>query len=565
MSFGRRFLERGLSEFGSNKPKNRQKLFSKRALMVCLSLFAWVIFFSCCQRSGSTSKQVQTLRINIGADPQTLDPRKARDLNSITLMHMFFEGLTRTSKTGELEMGLAESVDISGDGLEYKFHLRKSVWSNGEPVTSYDFADSWRTILDPGFATDIAYQLYGIKNARQAKIGEISLDQVGIQTLDAETLVVELENPIPYFLQLVSMPSFFPVSQKVNAADPSWALSEKNYVGNGPFLLSQWKHSDLIFATKNPRYWQAKELKLDAIELYMMANNTEIQMFEEGKLDWAGSPLSTIPVDAISDLKKNEKLRSNPFSATYFFRVNTAERILEKKNPLSSSSFRKALAYSLNRQGITEHVLQGGQIPAKSLVPPEMGLSGKGYFYDDHQERSLSFLTDALLELDMTLENLEPIKISYSSSERNAAIAQAVQKNWEGALGIKVELEAVEPKVYFQRISQKEFQLAAGSWTADFNDPINFLEVFKYKEASTNNTNWESSKYIDLLNQSGLCRDSEERKGILREAEQILMDQMPIIPIFHFSLNYLQRESLEEVVLSPLGKIDFRWAHWKRF
>lgn len=513
-----------------------------------------------CNSSQSLHKKNQMVRINIGADPQTLDPRKARDLTSITLVHMFFEGLTRTSKTGALEMGLAERVEISDDGLQYRFHLRKSFWSNGDPVTSCDFADTWRTILDPRFPTDIAYQLYGIKNAHKAKLGEMNLDQIGIQTPDPQTLVVELEQPIPYFLQLLSMPSFFPVSQKV-AGDPNWAFSEDTFVSNGPFLLRSWKHSDQISAVKNVKYWQADQVKLSSIDLYMMSGNTEIQMFEEGKLDWAGSPLSTIPVDAVRDLKEKEKLRVNPFSATYFYRVNTADRILDRKNPLSSPLFRKALAFSLNRQGITEHVLQGGQTPAKSLVPPEMGLSEKGYFYDDHQHRARSLLTDALLQLDMTLDNLEPVKISYSSSDRNAAIAQAVQKNWEEGLGIKVELEAVEPKVFFQRISQKEFQLAAGSWTADFNDPVNFLEVFKYKEASTNNTNWESSKYIDLLNQSGVCRDTEERKGLLREAEQILMDQMPIIPVFHYALNYLQSESLEDVALSPLGQIDFRWAY----
>lgn len=522
-------------------------------------LFACILLMTSCQTSKAPEKHHSKLRINIGADPQTLDPRKARDLTSITLMHMFFEGLTRVSKTGEIELALADSVEVSDDGLQYRFHLRKSFWSNGDPVTSFDFADSWRAVLDPQFPTDIAYQLYVIKNARKARMGEMNLGQVGIHTPDAQMLVVDLEHPVPYFLQLLSMASFYPVPKIANG-DSNWSINPETYVCNGPFTLNTWKHADEISALKNSSYWQASDVKLSEIDLYMMSGDTEIQMFEEGKLDWAGSPLSTIPVDAVRELKSNEKLHINPFSATYFFRVNTADKILDKKNPLSSVSFRKALAFSLDRKGITEHVLQGGQSPAISLVPPEMGLSEKGYFHDGHQQKAHSLLMDALLELDLTLETLEPIKVSYSSSERNAAIAQAIQKQWEEGLKIKVELEAVEPKIYFQRISHKEFQLAAGSWTADFNDPINFLEVFKYKEASTNNTNWESSKYADLLNQSGLCMDSNERKRLLREAEQILMDQMPIIPIFHFALNYLQSTGLEAVALSPLGQIDFRWA-----
>lgn len=521
-------------------------------------LFVFFILLASCQKS--TSVQQQTLRINIATDPQTLDPRKARDLTTITIMHMLYEGLTRTAESGELEMALAEHVELSEDGKQYVFTLRKSFWSDGDPVTSFDFAATWKTILDPKFPTDIAYQLYPIKNAQKAKLGEIDLEQIGLSTPDPATLVVELEQPLPYFLELLSMSSYFAVPQKLlsaNLNDPAI------YIGNGPFMLKDWKHSDSIQVVKNPSYWQSNEVKIEGIDLLMISGDTEIRMFEEGKLDWAGSPLSTLPVDAIADLRAEERLQISPLSGTYFFRTNTAEMIKDCKNPLSSSSFRRALGVAIDRDSITEHILQGGQKPAKSLVPPEMGLSANGYFPDCHLEMAHSLLMDALLELDFTLETLPPITISYSSSERNASVAQAIQKQWELALGIKVNLEAVEPKTFFQRLSQKEFQLAAGSWTADFNDPINFLEVFKYRNASTNNTNWESPKYIDLLNRSALCRDSEERKRLLREAEQILMEQMPLIPIFHFALNYLQKEGLEAVALSPIGQIDFRWVRFE--
>lgn len=522
-------------------------------------LFMCLLLFVGCQKE--QAPKPQAIRINIGSDPQSIDPRKARDLTSITLVNMFFEGLMRTSKEGNLENALAESIEISSDGLQYRFHLRKSFWSNGDPVTAFDFAESWRTILDPQFPTDIAYQLYGIKNARKAKLGEMSLGEVGILAPDAQTLVVDLEFPIPYFLQLVSMSSFFPVSQKLVSKNPNWALEPATTVCNGPFIPKAWKHSDQIEALKNPQYWQQEEVSLSKVDLFMMPSDTEIQMFEEGNLDWAGSPLSVVPVDAIRDLKSKNELSISPFSATFFFRVNTSEVVEGKKNPLNSSSFRRALALSLNRKAITDNVLQGGQIPAKGLVPPEMGLSEKGYFQDDPSQAN-SLLMDALLKLDLTLDKLDPIRLSFASSERNALIAQAVQKQWETSLGIKVELEAVEPKTYFKRISNKEYQLAAGSWTADFADPINFLEVFMYKDASTNNTQWESSKYIDLLNQSAFSKNMKERNEILREAEAVLMEQMPIIPVFHFALNYLKCPRLEEVVLSPLGKIDFRWAHF---
>lgn len=525
-------------------------------------MFLFFVLLVSCQKGISPSQQ-QTLRINIGDDPETLDPRKALNLRTVTLMHMFFEGLTRHAKTKEFEMALARDVEVSEDGTRYLFHLRKSSWSNGDEVTSSDFAESWKNILDPRFPTDLAYQLYIIKNGAKVKSGELGLDQVAIQTPDPHTLIVELEQPTPYFLQLLSTPAFFPIPHKVARANPNWHLNLENYVCNGPFIPKSWRRSDLMHVAKNARYWEAKKVLLDGIDLFMIAGDTEMNMFEEGKLDWAGSPLTTIPIDAVRSLRENEQLRVSPFSATCFFRTNTAEFLKEKKNPLSNPLFRKALAFCLNRREITDHILQGGQIPAKSFVPPEMGLSEKGYFHDGNRDRARSLLTEALSELGLSIEGLEPIKLSYSAGGRGGIISQAAQKQWEEALGIRIELDAIEPKTFFQRISRKEFQLAFGDWSADFYDPITFLDVFKYKDGSTNNTNWENSKYIDLLNQSALCKDSQERKGLLREAEQILMEQMPIIPLYHSVLNYLQCEGLEEVALSPLGQIDFRWAHLK--
>ncbi len=522
-------------------------------------LFFFLVLLVGCNRS--TAVKHQAIRINIASDPQTLDPRKSRDLTTSMIVHMLFEGLMRTSKTGELEMALASDVEISETGTQYLFHLRKSFWSNGEPVTSNDFAESWKSILDPSFPSDTAYQLYPIKNGQKVKAGELGIGQLGIQTPDPETLIVELEQPLPYFLELLTLPAFFPVPHKIAKNNPNWVLETSTFVGNGPFVLKEWIRSDSVQIAKNTQYWDAKNIKMEEIDLLMIASDTEIRMFEEGKLDWAGSPLSTIPIDAISDLKTSKKLKINPLSGTYFFRVNTAEKINDKKNPLSNSLFRRALAIAIDRDAITEHVLQGGQLSAKSLVPPEMGLSDNGYFIDSNKELAQSLLIEALLQLDETLQTLNPIVLSYFSNERNGSIAQAVQKQWEEGLGIQVKLEAVEPKTFFKRLSQKEYQVANGSWTADFNDPITFLEVFKYKQASTNNTNWENSKYIDLLNQSALCRDSEERKQILRAAEQVLIDQMPIIPIFHFAMNYLQKEGLEDIALSPIGQVDFRWAH----
>ncbi|HSX12856.1 MAG TPA: ABC transporter substrate-binding protein, partial [Chlamydiales bacterium] len=260
------------------------------------------------------------------------------------------------------------------------------------------------------------------------------------------------------------------------------------------------------------------------------------------KLDWMGSPLSTLPVDAITTLKDVQK---SPFLATGFCRLNVLS------GPLSDRQFRRALALSVDRKAIVEHLLRGGQTVATSLVPKEMGIS-EGYFEP--------CLVEARAIISEIEEPIAPVVISYYNNERNTLIAQTLQRQWQENLNIKVEIEAVEPKVFFQKISQKNYQIAIGSWTADFNDPINFLEVFKSKDNGTNNTGWENLDYIDLLNRSAICTDKEERKRILHSAEKILMDEMPIIPIYHFALNYVKNEALTGVYLSPQGHLDLRTA-----
>ena len=505
-------------------------------------------FLSGCQKSGPVSHQ--SLKINIGSDPQTLDPRMARDMNASSVVRMLFEGLTRVSKSGETELALAEKVEVSTDCTRFVFYLKRTLWSNGDPVTAQDFAASWKSSLAPEFATDLAYQLYPIRGAREAKKGEISVEEIGIRTPDDHTLIVELEYPTPYFLELLSMPIFSPIHRSA-LENPDWFLQPQTYVGNGPFSLQSWKHSDCLTVQKNKLYREKEEVKLELIDMVMLSTDTEIRMFEDDKLDWAGSPLSTLPIDAIRHLKNSKDLKISPLSGTYFLRVNTSETVDGKINPLSNQKFRQALAMSIDKEAIAKHILQGGQLCANTLVPPEMEL----------KTRVASFVDSSELRKLCEEFQAEPIVLSFSGSERNASIAQALQKQWEEKLGIRVVLESIESKVYFQRVSQKNYQLAAGSWIADFNDPINFLEVFKHKLGSTNNTGWEDSKYIDLLNRSAICRESEARKELLSEAETILMEQLPILPIFHFAMNYLQTPQLEDVALSPIGQIDFRWAH----
>lgn len=519
---------------------------------VCLVLF---LVFASCKRSDSGNHN-STLHIALGSEPTSLDPRTARDLDSMNIVKMVFEGLMRPSKNGGIEFGLIDWMDISKDRMKYVFHLKRSQWSDGSPVVATDFLYGWKSILDPKFPTDIAYYLYPIKNARKVKLGEIPNNELGAYAPDPQTLIVELENPLSYFSDLLLMPPFFPVPEHVATQNPNWAKEGSTLIGNGPFSVQKWVHADQISLKKNAQYWDAKQIDLSQVDLVIAGADTGLRMFEDGKLDWTGSPMSAIPVDAIAHLKSENKLGISPFLATYFLRVNVSEMANGKKNPLQNTTLRRALSLAIDRSAMTEHVLQGGQEPAYTLVPPEMDLKTQGLNIESRFQEAQRLYEEAL----SSLGPFDPIVLSYYNNERNTVIAQFLQQQWEARLGLKVELQAVEPKIYFQKVSKREFQLATGSWTADYNDPINFLDVFKFKEGSLNNTNWENQTYIDLLNRCELCSESEERKQMLRQAESLLIEEMPIIPIYHFALNYLKGDGVEGVLLSPLGQLDLRYA-----
>lgn len=533
-------------------------------LKCCVAVLAITLWCTSCQFPSSKSKALTTkkadssIRMNIKDEPQTLDPRKARDLSSITLMKMLFEGLTRLDCSEKVDLALAEKVEISPDLKIYTFTLRDAVWSNGDPVTASDFSYAWTLCLSPDYPSDTAFQMYPIKNAKLAKEGKVALDEVGIRALDPHTLQVELESPTPYFLSLLTSPPFFPVNEKLDRKDPQWSQNAAHFVCNGPFALIEWKHQDRLEVVKNPSYWDADHVKLSAIHLVMVQEEAELMMFEKKELDWAGSPLSTLPLEAIKGLRNSSTLKTKEMLGTYFLRSNT------EKAPFNHPKIRSAFAYAINRKAIVDHVTQGNQLPATGLVPTFFGLQKAPYFRDANVAMSKQLFEEALSEMGLTQEAFPEVSLIYRSGERNRLIAQAVQQQWFEAFGIRIKLESLEGKVYFDRISKQDYHLASGSWIADFEDPVNFLEVFKYKQSGSNNTLWENREYVRLLDASSTTADSDKRLELLAASEKVLIDDMPVIPIFYFTMLYVNHPQIKNVVLSSGGQLDFKWAYFDK-
>ncbi len=506
----------------------------------------------------STSAQApssapKVFRANLHSEPPTADPGIAEDATSGAVVRATFDGLTRLDKDAKPMNSVAQDVKISDDRKTYTFTLRDSKWSNGEPVTAKDFEFAWKRALDPKTASNYAYQLYYIKNGEKANKGEVPLDQVGVKALDDKTLQVELENPTPFFLELTAFYTYYPVNRKVVEANPKWATEAKTHVGNGPFKIESWEHKNKMVLVKNENYWDKDAVKLDRIEFAMIEDeNTELSMWENGELDWAGAPMSSLPLDAVPALKESGKFKNYVTISTYMFKMNT------EKPPFNNVKIRKAFAYAINRKEITDAVLQQGQIPATGYVPPTMGLNPDGYFKDNDVDTAKKLLAEGMKELGIT--KLPPITFSYNNKGENAKIAEAVQDQWRKSLGVDVKLEAKEWKVYIEDLHQGNFQIGRMSWLGDFNDPINFLEVFKEKMGGNNDTRWENAKYKELLNQSAKETDPAKRKEILKQAEAILMDEMPMTPIYFRTESYVKNDKVKDVILDPLGNVDFKWA-----
>lgn len=486
------------------------------------------------------------LRIATEQDARGLDPRQIRDLPTINILRMLYEGLLYVNSKGKPDNGLAKSYEVSQDLKTYTFKLRKSGWSNGDELTAHDFVRTLLSTLDPKTASPIAYQLDVIQGAKEARQGKIPLNEVAIRAIGEDTIEISLSEPTPYFLDLVCTHLFFPVHPQSTAESP---------IVNGPFKVMNWKRNHELVLKRNEHFWNAEEVGLDGIVLQVLEPLTALRLFESHQLEWAGSPLSIIPVDILPSLKKRGELHTVTAAGTHWFRINT------EAPPFNNIKMRRAFGLSLNRNQIVKHVTLGEQKPATAIVPASFGLH-KSYFDDSDIPKAWYAFQEALQELGLSKDNIPAIKLCYATNERNQKIAQAVQQQWKKELGIVVELEQCESQLFFEKLNNKEYHVALGSWYADIRDPINFLEIFKYKSNSTNSTGWENSDYIELLNRSSKEANVTQRLKLLDDAQKLLLDQMPVIPLFYGSFNYTKNSDLVGVYFCDLGFIDLRYAFY---
>lgn len=515
-----------------------------------------------CDSSGSLQKKEKEsfLPLSFSFEVRSLDPSIGIDDQSHNAIKMLFDGLMSFNLKGELTPAIAERYEISEDQKTYTFFLRPCKWSNGNEVTADDFVYSWKKIIGGNVKGSAVHNFYPIKNARAVLEKKMDIEEVGIRAEGKKTLVVELEYPTPYFLEAITTSSFFAVNAELDQANPQWVTQVgPAFVCNGPFVLVEHKQNNEMVLKKNPLYWDVQQVKLAGIKIaFVKEPQTLLNMFEKGEIAWVGKPLFKLPLDAVPTLKKTGQVSSIPSLGVYWYFLNT------EAFPFTNKKMRQAFAYAVDRKAITDHVLQEGETPALGVLPKSLNVNTAPYFQDNNIEEAKRLFTEALQELGLTRETLPPITISYNSSEYHQRTAQVIQEQWNKVFGIHVRLEQEEWKVHFQKLLSGDFQIGGMGWHSWLKDPIYIMQTFRYRSDGINMSRWEHPTYRALLKSAEQERDTEKRRRMFFEAEKLLMEEMPIIPIYFTSLCYAKSPRLKDVYVSEVNTVDFKWASFEK-
>jgi oligopeptide transport system substrate-binding protein len=507
---------------------------------------------------GGTDAPEQVITIAWGAEPPSLDPGRATDTTSSNVLLALMDPLVKLNpETNEAEAALAESWDVSEDGLTVTYHLRSgATWTNGDPVTASDFEYSWKRTLSPELAADYAYQLYGIKGAAEyngcSKNCNALADKVGVKAVDDQTLEVTLTSPQPWFIQQSAHHSFLAVHQAtVEQFGDKWT-EPGNIVTNGPFMLESWEHQQSIDLVKNPDWRGAADVALERINGRIIVDGTtRVQAFDAGEvdaLDGAG-----LPPDEIGRLKETPEYELYPALGIEYYGFNL-------KN-IPDIHQRRALSLAINRREIIDQIAQADQIPATGMSP--QGISGFDVINPNSPwTPENGDLEQAQAELDQASSPKTDITLFFNDAPPHKDIATAVQAQWD-QLGISATLKQQEWAQYLEFLGpppNSAVDVYRLGWIWDFPDAINGLELWTC-DSGNNNTNYCDKAFDDLVAEAKATEDEAARTELYGQLEDMLFGEdgaLPITPIYWYTYPNLEKESIKDTFfISPLDQIDF--------
>lgn len=515
-------------------------------------VWSWILgFIMAVSLCGCHKKEarVDTITINLGMDPPTLNCQAATKAQVLTVIRQVSEGLTRINQNDEIEPALAEKITMLDEGRRYHFVLRKSAqWAPGVPVKAQDFERSYLMMLARTVVSPMADQLFTIKNAKLIYQGKMAPSALGVQVINDHEIQFELEEPNPVFLHQLSTPLFFPIPSSYQPDVPS-------QVSCGPYYLKDWQREKQLVLEKNPLYWDAEHVRIERIVCTTIADaHTQFEMFNQGQLDWCGNPFLDIPEEAIDSLIAEGRLHTMKEASVHMLVFNT------RKGIFSNVKIRKAFSYAIDRPTLVKQRIYTGS-PAGSFVPPMIMGQDTPYFPYYAPEEAKKLLKEGLEEMGLTMEALTKIKFRYFNKAPYPRRAQAIQAGWNKTLGIQADLTGLEWQMLVQTLQAGDFDVATASWVADFPDPINFLQLYRDVDGGRNYPAWEDGRYQHQLEMALHSANPNIRKNHLQQAERLLIDQMVIAPICFPQSPYMVSDRLKNVYCNPLGYIDLRWAY----
>lgn len=500
---------------------------------------------------------LQVLHIPLPRAAQSLDPRLGSDRTSGVVIKMLYEGLMRIDESGKAEPAIAKSYCLSDDLRTYTFTLRKSVWSNGAPLTAYDFEYAWKKILEPDFRFPYSFLFFMIKNAEAAKKGEKPINHVGVRALDSYTLSVELEYPFTTFPSLTTSWVYSPLCREMDQKHPGWAYhSGDTYVCNGPFKLDTWKLNDELQLIRNPLYWDAPSVKLDRIQISIIEEEkTALDLLTHGEIDWVGDPLTKVPPLEVPALKKTKLLKTAEEGYGLFWIQLNFERL-----PFRSLYMRKAFATAIDRKKVVSNVLYSSDVPAYGFTNtlPEKTIP---LIAENDPELAQTYFKKGLEELGLSSNDFPTIVFTHSEFEEQELISREIGRQWEVVLGVKVRYERLLWNTYFEALHRGDIMVGGLVWYPRYEHPVYFYDILAFREHTVRITTWKNARYNRLIHQAKFAEDPQECSAYIKQAEEILLEEMPAIPLLYQKFRYTKNPRLKGYIISNINMVDFRAAY----
>ena len=512
----------------------------------------------------STANGEKILSVQVGPDPETIDPALNSAVDGGNMLLHSFECLLAVDEDGQLVPGQAESWETSEDGLTWTFTLRDGLkWSDGSDLTANDFVYSWKRVCDPMVAAPYAETVLGmVEGFSEATAEDGDLDALKVEATDDKTLVVTLTSPCPYFGSLAAFATLSPVQQAtVEANGDAWATAAETYISNGPFYVSEWVPGSHILMSKNPYYWNADAIKLDGIKWNLIEDaNASYSAYQTGEVLF----IKDVPTEEIPSLEGNSEFYVDPIIGTYYLSLNT------QKAPFDDARVRKAMSLAIDREYVAGTLMQGTYSAAGNFMGPgwidmdgnqfiDNANGGQPYIDTTNYEANLEEAKALLEEAGYPGgEGFPSITYSTNDAGYHKVVAEYLQQAW-AELGIELSVEVVEWGSFTPMRRNGDYESSRNGWVGDYSDPSNMLDLL-YSTNGNNDGKFSNADYDAAMDISRTTLDAAERSEALHTAEDILMEEAACIPVAYYNDFWLQSDRITGSWHSPYGYWYFMYA-----